>query len=424
MRGEVFGDPEKGVAGFVDRFPLDDVSEDMEPPLSVDTNWLQDHRNHRALLDCFWRHVRPDQSLVLYAKQVLLVEDTGRRVLIGAGRVKKIGELTEYHYDGPPGDRLRSLLWERMVVHSIRPEFEDGFLLPYQDAMAKSGDGRAFDPAETVAFAPEDRFVEFSFATEHVGDDAAISALLAMRGSLHRCSELFGYVADTCERWIDRELGRLWKKRGPFQGLDTVLSAMGVGMGNFIAQALLNEACENANPWLAWSKALDDPDALLPPELARHIDSSIAKAWNRMGGGRRAFLELLSRMDLTQDQAALLVSPEQREEEGIRLHARKIDYEYEQQLIIDGVPQDKFPDFTIEEDDTGIKYVWEHLGMLGDRSYKRRWSEKEQWYRDNGIVPHEEGGGPNGTLVVTSDDPRGGIDSSFIDRLIEEVLNG
>ncbi len=325
MRNEVFGDPENGVAGFVDRFPLEEVSADLEPSLSFDTNWLQDHRNHRALLDCFWRHVKPHQSLVFfYAKQVPFVEDTGRRVLIGVGRVKTIGELTEYRYDGPPRDRLRSLLWERMVVHSIRPELEDGFLLPYHDAMAKSDDGRAFDPAETVAFAPEDRFVEFSFATEHVGDDAAISALLAMRGSLHRCSELFGYAADASERWIDRELGRLWKKRGPFPGLGAVLSAMGVGMGNFIAQALLDDAGENASPWPAWFKALDDPDALLPPELARHVDDSIAKAWNRMGDGRRAFLKLLSRMDLTQGQATLLVSPEARAEEGIGLSDEEI----------------------------------------------------------------------------------------------------
>ena len=324
-RSEVFGDPENGVAGFVDRFPLDEVSADLEPSLSFNTKWLQDHRNQRALLDCFWRHVRPHQSLVFfYAKQVPFVEDTGRRVLIGVGRVKTVGELTEYRYDEPPRDRLRSLLWERMVVHSIRPQFEDGFLLPYHDAMAKSDDGRAFDPADTVAFAPEDRFVEFSFATEHVGDDAAISALLAMRGSLHRCSELFGYVADACERWIDRELGRLWKTRGPFPGLGAVLSAMGVGMGNFIAQALLDEAGENASPWLAWFKALDDPDAVLPPELARHVDDSISKAWARMGGGRRAFLKLLSRMDLTQGQATLLVSPEAREEEGVGLSDEEI----------------------------------------------------------------------------------------------------
>lgn len=318
MRNEVFGNPETGTAGFMDRFPLDEVNADLEPSLRFKTNWLQDHRNHRASLDCFWNHVRPERSLVfIYAKQVPFVEDTGRRVLIGVGRVKKIGGLTEYRYDGPPGDKLRSLLWERLVVHSIRPQFEDGFLMPYHEAMDRSDDGRAFDPAEAVAFAPEDRFVEFSYATEHVGNDAAIDALLAIRGALHRCSELFGYEADRFERWIDRELGRLWNKRGPFPGLGAVLSAMGVGMGNFIAQALLDQAGEQANLWPVWFKTLDDPDALLPPELARHIDGSIAMSWKRMDNGRRAFLELLSRMDLTQEQAALLVSPETRKEVGI-----------------------------------------------------------------------------------------------------------
>lgn len=318
MRSEVFGTSDEG--GFVNRFPLDEVNEDLEPDLSFDTNWLQDHRNHRASLDCFWRHVRPQQSLVFfYAKQVPLVEDTGRRVLVGVGRVKTIGDLTEYRYDGPPGDKLRSLLWERMVVHSIRPRFEDGFLLPYHEAMDKSDDGRAFDPAEVAALAPEDRFVEFSYATEHVGNDAAIDALLAIRGALHRCAELFGYATDRFERWIDQELGRLWNKRGPFPGLGAVLSATGVGMGNFVAQALLDESGENASPWPVWFKTLDDPDALLPPELARHIDDSIAKAWKRMNSGRRAFLELLSRMDLTQGQAGLLASPEARKDERISL---------------------------------------------------------------------------------------------------------
>ena len=320
MHSEVFGDPKNGRGGFMDRFPLEEVNADLEPALSFHTNWLQDHRNHRALFDCFWRHVRPQQSLVFfYAKRVPLVEDIGRRVLIGVGRVKTIGEPTEYQYDGPPGDRLRSLLWERMVTHSIRPRFEDGFLLPYREAMDKSDDGRAFDPAKAVALAPEDRFVEFSYATEHVGNDAAISGLLAIRGALHRCAELFGYATDRFDRWIDQELGRLWTKRGPFPGLGAVLSATGVGMGNFIAQALLDESGENASPWPVWSRTIDDPDAVLPNELVRHIDDSIAKAWKRMSNGRRAFLELLSRMDLTQEQASLLVSPEAREDDGISL---------------------------------------------------------------------------------------------------------
>lgn len=106
------------------------------------------------------------------------------------------------------------------------------------------------------------------------------------------------------------------------------------------------------------------------------------------------------------------------------LHDKKIDYEYEQELIINGVPQDKFPDFTIEDDDTGVKYVWEHLGMLSDHAYKRRWQEKKRWYRDNGILIHKDGGGANGTLIISRDDPKGGIDSFYIKKLIEEVFNG
>jgi hypothetical protein len=104
------------------------------------------------------------------------------------------------------------------------------------------------------------------------------------------------------------------------------------------------------------------------------------------------------------------------------LHAKTIDYAYEQELVLGGISTNKFPDFTIEDDNTGELYYWEHLGMLGDRGYKRRWDEKEQWYRDSGIVPHEEGGGPNGTLIITRDDPDGGINSLYINQLIEEVF--
>ena len=320
MKNEVFGDKKQNITGLVDRYPLEEVSQEHEPDLKFHTTWVQDHRNHRALLDCFWSHVRLEQSLVfIYAKQVPLVEDTGRRVLIGVGRVKRIGEATEYKYDGSPGDRLRSLLWERMVTHSIRPGFKDGFLLPYHEALDQCDDGAAFDPAEVVAFAPEERFTEFSYGTEHVGNDAAISALLAMRESLHHCSELFGHDSEPCEQWIDRELGRLWTKRGAFPGLGAVLAATGVELGNFVAKAIVDEAGEEENPWPVWYRAIDDPTAVLPRELARRIGSTTAKAWRRMPEGRRAFLELLSRMDLTQEQAEILAGPEAREAWGIGL---------------------------------------------------------------------------------------------------------
>ena len=299
-----------GAAGLREHYPLDEVSEDLEPDLGFKTDWWQDYRNQTALLETFWAHVKEEVSLVFfYAKQVPLVEDMpGRRILVGVGRVKSVRSLTEYLYDGPTEGKLRSLLWERMIVHSIRPNFEDGFLMPYHEALEKSRDGEAFDAAEVVAFAPEGRFTEFSYATEHVGDDAAIESLLSMRVALLRSAELFGADIQKREAWIDGELGRLWQKRGPFPGRGAVLHACGVPMGNFIARALDEHVGDDKSPWSVWFSLLDAPGDYLQPELARSIDRTTAMAWKGMTDERRAFLELLSRIDLTHEQAKALAT--------------------------------------------------------------------------------------------------------------------
>lgn len=103
------------------------------------------------------------------------------------------------------------------------------------------------------------------------------------------------------------------------------------------------------------------------------------------------------------------------------LNQRGVAYHYEAPLEIDGVL--KYPDFTIEDDDSGRTYYWEHCGMLDDPSYRRRWEEKKAWYRANDILPHEEGGGRRGTLIETRDQPGIGIHSPAILELIEDVLD-
>lgn len=328
MKPVVFGGENEAGPPLVDLYPplenLDRrVEQQIADQLQFDPHWFQDHENHRVLLDCFWNHVKTEESLVFfYAKQVPLVEDTGRRVLIGAGRVKKIGGMTEYTYNAPPTGKIRSLLWERMVMHSIRPDFSDGFLLPYLQALEASKDGTVFDPAEVVAFAPEDRFNEFSFATEHVGNDAAIDALLACRAALIRSARLFSVDIRKQEAWIDKEVGRLWKLRGPFPGLGAVLRATGMPMGNFIAQALVNKVGEDGDPWSVFPSMLADPGSILSPDLAHHVDGTMVKGWQRIWERkpeRLNFLKLLSRVAVTDDQAACIAIPEVRHERGVDL---------------------------------------------------------------------------------------------------------
>ena len=309
-----------GVSGLREHYPLNEVNLEAEPDIGFSTDWWQDLRNQRALLETFWAHVKPEQSLVFfYAKQVPLADETpGRRILVGVGRVKSLGPLTEYDYDGPIDGKLRSMLWERMIEHSIRPDFEDGFLLPYHQALEKSCGGEAFDPAEMVALAPEDRFTEFSYGTEHAGDDTAIESLLSLRASLIKAADLFGADIHSQQSWIDGELGRLWESRGPFPGLGAVLYGCGVPLGNFVAKAVQECAGEIESPWSVWFSLLNSPKEYLPLELARGIDHTTVAAWKRMSQERRAFLELLSRIDLTPEQAKGLVTPEERMSAGIQ----------------------------------------------------------------------------------------------------------
>jgi hypothetical protein len=103
-----------------------------------------------------------------------------------------------------------------------------------------------------------------------------------------------------------------------------------------------------------------------------------------------------------------------------RLADLDVEYTYERPLTIEGVT--KYPDFTIEDMETGITFYWEHCGMLHVPNYRKRWEEKLAWYGKHSILPHEDGGGENGTLIITRESPQGGISSQEIERIIRDVI--
>src|SRR5262249_26986083 len=61
-----------------------------------------------------------------------------------------------------------------------------------------------------------------------------------------------------------------------------------------------------------------------------------------------------------------------------KLIAMGVPYVYEQPLVLGG--RTRWPDFTVEDDASGITYYWEHLGLLSDPAYARRWAAKRQAY--------------------------------------------
>jgi hypothetical protein len=123
--------------------------------------------------------VSTDDEAFTYNKRI------SRLSPVGVGRVLHVTPAQEYRYTTKDLDeKLRSMMWELMIQHSIRPGFKDGFVFPYHAAIEKAANDSTFDPADLAAMVPQDRFSEFSYASELVTHDGAIGALLASAESL------------------------------------------------------------------------------------------------------------------------------------------------------------------------------------------------------------------------------------------------
>lgn len=292
-----------------------DVRTEREPDLGFKTQWIQDRDNQKALLDCFCDHLVPNESLCFfYAKQVPFVEDAGaRRILIGVGRVLHISPCVEYEYTTKnPKGKLRSVLWERMVQHSIRPDFKDGFLLPYHAAIEIAANDPDFDLGNIAAFSPDDRLREFSHASQLVTHDAAIASLLSCAESLRKVRGAIRGPWDRCLAWIDHRISELWKARGPCPGLGSALCAFGIELGTFVARSVLDKVGENADPWPLLDQVLREPKKHLSDDLAQGIGMTIQAKWKRLPDERRDLLKLISRFEINRDQATAIYVQEER----------------------------------------------------------------------------------------------------------------
>lgn len=283
-----------------------------EPKLNFENSWVQQIDNQRALLDTFISPIKPGSSLVfLYAKNIPFVETTSR-ILIGVGHISSIGKLTEYEYDKSIPNTFQSTLWERPIYHTIRDDFNNGFLLPYQELFTIAQVNESIFTPDYVALAPS--FEEFSFGSEWVSNDTAIESLLILAEKLKKFQELLpDKNYDHQLKWIDTELSRIWKMRGPFPGLGAVLSGLKLKEGNFIAWELDKIIREQEgedvkeNPWDYVEKIYNGNTSFLPKNLNLKISDTEKATWRSLSTDEKEFIKFLSRMNLDNDQVDAVI---------------------------------------------------------------------------------------------------------------------
>ncbi len=288
-----------------------ELEEQADELIPFESGWVQHGTNQRAMLNGFFEAIRPPALAFFYAKRVPLTEQEGR-VLIGVGRVRHVGQPEIYTGRNPLG----TVAWECMVQHSVRPGFDDGFLLPYHEALAAAAADETLDPEQFVAFAPDDAWLDFSFTSERVSHDAAITSLVACEGALRAAAKQLPGSRTRELQWVSDRLGELWKLRGPCPGLGSALEAFGVENGTLVVRKLEPVIPENGDPWEVIERAMEDPHAVVPG-LQQDIGINLRRKWKVLDGKRRALLKLISRFDLTPEQAECWYQPDVRAAAGI-----------------------------------------------------------------------------------------------------------
>ncbi len=301
---------------FINNYGLK-IDPGKEPEIDFMKTWVQDGQNQEELLETFFGHIKPQNSLCLfYVKQAPMIEDPVR-IVVGVGRVNKIGQIQ--HYESVTKNKNIPAIWDRIIEHSIRPEFSDGFLMPYHQMVERMNCDQDFDPSEFTVIVSPEHFIDFSYGSNHVTNDAAIAVLSDCASVLMKCKGKFNGPWDDCVNWINNVLTEIWKMRGPYPGLGSALTAMGIMNGIFVAREIELKLKEYDDPWPIVDDVIKNPGRHLSRNVAKGIGSTQQSTWNVIINNpeRIALMKLLSRFHLTKDQATTMFNDIKRKGQGI-----------------------------------------------------------------------------------------------------------
>ena len=270
-------------------------------------------RAQRAILDAFFAPIAPNDSLTFfYTKSRQPIFEDLHRLIVGVGTVATVGPERFYRNTTKP-DAPDHPIWERDIAHSLRPGGRGGLLVPYHDYLASTGDPiedrRRREFCRELRISPEDgQALQFSYRSEHVTDDVAVSVLTQairvvdlIRGHGIASGDWAG-----CEHWLNERLSKAWTLRGAYPGIGSVLRAAGLPMASSLVHCMdSKDRGFRTDPWRAVRRVLDGSVDAPEPRYKRDIEA-FARQWLHISNSpqKMKLAENLSRVALDDEQAA------------------------------------------------------------------------------------------------------------------------
>lgn len=276
-----------------------------------ESGWVFEPDRQIALLKNFWGKLEKNRSLIFfYCNHANPLDEALNRILLGVGRISEIGPQL-FFGRRPPKYPDRYPIWSRCITHDFENQ---GFRLPYHEYL-KAG----HDPSNILCLVPEGAMLHFSYVAEHVGDDMAVGALERLMQSV-QAVKAEGKVAGDWDRhllWLNEVLSDVWRDRGPFPGIGSVLEYLGCESGTaFQRQILAPQLSKGENAWEYLVAILEGRRKCEHKEYQKALKQA-GERWSAYKAPRRKLLAQLARFELSPTQVERVANPDQREACGI-----------------------------------------------------------------------------------------------------------
>jgi ATP-dependent exoDNAse (exonuclease V) alpha subunit len=275
--------------------------------------WVYEPDRQVQLLSRFWGVLKEGEGEALifyYVNRGNPVDEEVARLIVGVGRLANVGPQLYFEGTGPEGHHYP--IWTRAVTQDLPNQ---GFRLPYQEYIQAG-----YDPREIACYVPKSAMLSFSYVGEHVTDDVAVGVLEQLIQSTRRVQE-DGKVEGHWKRhlaWLNDRLAEVWRGRGPFPGIGSVLQYLGFAHGTaFQRIELHNFVRENKNPWNYVRAILEGHTE--PPQEYQQGFARARRRWKALSRkpSRLDLLDRLVRFELTPEQVRRICDPDDRAKAGI-----------------------------------------------------------------------------------------------------------
>jgi len=279
-----------------------------------DKTWEDRPKEQLKRLNEFWQGLEKGKSLVFFYVNYgnPLEEEKSDRILVGISRISKIGP--QLYFGKKKGYEEEYPLWSRCVTHNFP---EEGIRLPYQE-YNKAGQ----DPSNIVCTIPPSARPFFSYVAEHISDDVAVGilerAIQSVRTimSENKVPEPYGRTWELRLGWLNKVLGEIWKNRGRFPGLGSVLEYLGFSGGIIYHRTFLSPMENKGENIFDFVISILEGKGEPPQEHQANYRNAINK-WNSLPKDRMKLLRILCYFELSPEHVERISNPTNRINAGI-----------------------------------------------------------------------------------------------------------